>query len=234
MKIDKKQILIFLPFACFILGYFVSNIIIGNKTYITPQLTGLSIYEAVKLTSEHQINIRILSEKENAHTAPGTILTQKPSPGRAIKSHQQILVSITKAPADLTAPLLLQQPRDCIEKTCNEMHIKCKPYELEYPAPSQSCIAQIPQAHDIINDKKIILYFAKNKQDMYVMPDLNNQFLDEVLEKLKNITTKIDVFRNQQKVSLPHEINTKIIHQKPLAGSLISLNQPLTVQLEIL
>lgn len=233
MHIDKKYLLIFLPFACFIIGYLLSNFAIGNKTYITPQLTGLSLYEAIKITSPHQINMRILSEKESANIPAGTILSQKPSPGRIIKTHQPILVTTTKAPPDIVAPYLLQQSLESIEKTCHDMHLKHKIYSIEYPAPANSCIAQLPQAKDIIHDKKIIIYCAKDKHNMYLMPDFTNQQLETVLNELKDYTDKIFIFRGNQKLNPPYELNSKIVAQKPLAGSLVSIKPPLTVQLEI-
>lgn len=233
MHINKKNLFIFLPFACFIIGYLLSNLIIGSKTYVTPQLTGLSLYEAIKLTSPHQINIRILSEKESANIPAGTILSQKPSAGRIIKAHQSVLVTTTKAPPDIIMPLLLQQPLHIAEKTCHDMHLKCKTYELEYPAPVNSCIAQLPQAKDVIKDKKIIIYCTKEKQDMFLMPDFTNQSLEAVLNELKDYTDKISIFKNSQKISSPCLADTKIIAQKPLAGSLIAINPPLSIQLEI-
>lgn len=233
MYIDKKYLFIFLPFICFVIGYLLSNLAIGNKTYTTPQLTGLSLYEAIKITSPHQINIRILSEKESANIPAGTILSQKPSPGRIIKTHQPILVTTTKALPDITAPHLLQQSLESLEKTCQDMHLKYKIYTIEYPAPANSCIAQLPQAKDIIHDKKIIIYCAKDKQNMYLMPDFTNQQLETVLNELKDYTDKISVFKGSQKLIPPYQINTKIISQKPLAGSLVSIKPPLNVQLEI-
>lgn len=164
---------------------------------------------------------------------PGTILTQKPSPGRLIKTHQPIVVTTTKAPADTIAPALLQQSRESIEQTCHDMHLKFKSYELEYPAPVNSCIAQLPQAHDIIYDKKMILYFAKDKPNLYIMPDLTKQPLDQALETLKNYTDKISVFQGSQKIISPYPKTAKIIAQKPLAGSLVSIKPPLNIQLEI-
>ena len=233
MYIDKKYIFIVLPFLCFTIGYFLSNVIIGNKTYTTPKLIGLSLYEAIKITSPHQINIRILSEKESANIPAGTILSQKPSPGRIIKTHQPIFVTTTKALPDVITPNLLQQRFDSIEKTCHDMRLKYKTYELEYPAPTQSCIAQLPQGGDIIHDKKVIIYCAKDKQNMYLMPDFSNQPLEQVLNELKDYTDKIAVFRGTQKLAMPYQATAKIIAQKPLAGSLVSINPPLNVQLEI-
>lgn len=234
MFINKKTLYILLPFTCFIIGYVVSNILIGNKNYTTPNLVGLSLYEAIKLTSPHQINIRILSEKENANIPAGIILSQRPSPDRIIKTHQPIFVTITKSLPDIKAPLLLQQSYESVEKICRDMKLKIKSYEFEYAAPYRSCIAQLPLANTIIHDKKMIIYCAKDKQDLYIMPDFVNQSLTDVCDCLKGYTDKISVFKNAQKIIEPYHQEAKIITQKPLAGSLISMSPILNVQLEII
>lgn len=233
MHIDKKYLLILLPFSCFIIGYLLSNLIIGNKTYTTPKLVGLSLHEAMRLTSPHQINIRILSEKECPNIPAGTILSQKPSPGRIIKVHQPIFITTTKTPPDIIAPYLLQQSLDHVKTTCHDMHLKSKIYELEYNAPTLSCIAQLPQPQDTIHDKKITIYCAKEKQNMYLMPDFTNQPLETVLNELTEYTDKISVFRGTQKLNAPFPLKAKIIAQKPLAGSLVSIKPPLNIQLEV-
>ncbi|MBI2352889.1 PASTA domain-containing protein [Candidatus Dependentiae bacterium] len=234
MNIDKKYLFILLPFICFAAGYLLSSFIIGNKTYATPKLVGLSLYDAIKLTSPHQMNIRIVSEKENAHIPPNTILTQKPNPGRLIKTHQPILISISKMPADAIAPSFLQQSRSVIEKSCKDLHIKFKSYNFEYPLPAETCIAQLPQADQPIKDKKMILYFAKNKTNLFIMPDLVHQPLENAINFLKTFNTKTSIFQNACKIESPHfPSNGMIIAQKPLAGSLVSFDSPLTIQLEI-
>lgn len=233
MIVDKKQVFLALPFVCFVMGYLVSTCIIGNKTYITPTLTGLSLYEAMKLTSPYQINIRILSEKESAHIPAGTILNQKPSPGRTIKAHQSIFITTTKSPPDIIAPFLLQKQQAPIEKTCHDMSLKLKTHEIEHSSPSHNCIAQLPQANKIIHDKKIIVYIAKEKQNMYLMPDFTNQKLTDVMIFLKDYTDKISLFQGNQKITPTSDHKGTIISQKPLAGSLISIKSPLNIQLEI-
>lgn len=233
MSINKKQLLLLLPFICFIIGYTISTLIIGSKTYATPKLIGLSLYEAIKLTSPHQINIRILSEKESAHIPAGIILNQKPSPGRIIKAHQSIFITTTKSPPDIIAPLLLHKPQASIEKICHDMNLKLKTYEIEHASPSYSCITQLPQANKIIHDKKIIAYCAKEKQNMYLMPDFTGQELTDVMNFLKEYTDRISLFHGTQKIAIYSGQKATVISQKPLAGSLISIKSPLNIQLEI-
>lgn len=232
MRIDQQYIFVVLPFICFIAGYFLCNLIIGNKTYVTPQLTGLSVYEAIKQTSPHQINIRIISEKECKDILPGTILHQKPTPGRLIKTHQPILVTTTKSAPDIFAPHVLQQPLATIEKLCHDMHIKSKSYALDYPAPDNTCISQLPEANNIVQDNKMIFYFAKEKSNTYLMPNFTNQSLREIIDFLKEYSTKITVYYQGKKITEPYDPSLTITAQKPIAGSLITFKSPLHIHLE--
>lgn len=233
MKIDKKYVYTILPFTCFAFGYLLANLVIGNKTITTPKLTGLSIYEALKTTSPQQLNIRILSEKKSKDIPEGTIINQKPTPGRLIKAHQPIFVTTTTAPPETHAPQCTQQTYKDVERLCQEHSIKAKSYQLEFPAPSESCIAQIPQPYEIVHDKKMVLYFAKNKVNMYLMPDLTNKSLEEVMSFLESHPdTKTSIYQGSQKLEKPDE-SMRVVAQNPLAGSLISLQPPLKIQLKV-
>lgn len=233
MPLDKKYIFTIIPFICFFIGYIICNFLIGSKAYVTPNLTGLSIYEAVKVTSAHQINIRIISEKESQDVAPGTIISQKPSAGREIKTHQSIFIITTKTPPPIITPNLTGQSSSQIEQQCNDLKLKYKCYPLEFPAPTNSCIAQFPAAKTIIQDKKILLYTAQEKSNMYLMPDLINQKLNPVLTTLSNYTDKVTIYQGKQKLSPPFKEDLTVVVQKPLAGSIIPLQSPLHIQLQV-
>ncbi len=225
--------LIGLPFFCFTIGYLLANYCIGNKTYKTPNLVGLRLHEALKLLTPYQVHLHILSEKKCANIPANTILTQNPAPERAVKAHQSVFVTITKAPEDTKAPQLLTKTEAEIKQHCHDLHIKYKMYHVPYQAPSGTCFAQLPQAHEILTDKKMILYCAAPKQDSYLMPDFTKHTLHEVLAALAAYTTDIAVFYTTQKITAPYPEQAIIIAQKPLAGSLISLEKMPSMQLEI-
>ncbi|MCX5924399.1 MAG: PASTA domain-containing protein [Candidatus Dependentiae bacterium] len=182
----QKYLLALAPFLCFFLGYVLCNLLIGNKTYNTPQLIGLSLHQAVEETSPYHITIQLIAEKDCPGAAPGTIISQKPSAGRLIKSHQSIFVVITKLPQSALAPDFLGKSQEAIEELKQENKVKLKTYGLQYSAPKGSCIGQIPQSGQPIIDKKIIAYTAQDKTNKYIMPDLTSKDLLEVVEFLKN------------------------------------------------
>ncbi len=220
------------PFICFFLGYVLSNLLIGNKTYKTPQLIGLSLHQAIEQTSPYHIAIQLIAEKECPGVPQGTIISQKPSPGRLIKSHQSIFVVTTKLPPSAHAPQFLGKPDNQIENIKKSSHVKFKTYNLDYAAPKGSCIGQIPQPGQSILDKKMILYVAQDKQNRYIMPNLIHKNALDIVEFLKRHSLNVTAFYQNQKLTAPYPDDMIIIAQKPLPGSLINLQDQATVQLE--
>ncbi|HSW76180.1 MAG TPA: PASTA domain-containing protein [Candidatus Saccharimonadales bacterium] len=229
----KKYLFAILPFICFFLGYVLCNLFIGNKTYTTPQLIGLSLHQATQQTSPYHITIQLIAEKDCPGAIPGTIISQKPSAGRLIKSHQSIFVVITKLPASALAPDFLGKSPAVIESLKQENHVKLKTYDIEYNAPKGTCVGQIPQPQQPIVDKKIIAYTAQDKTNKYIMPDLVNQNLQRVVEFLKKNNLTVQVFYKNQKLTPPYQQDLIIISQKPLSGSIMSLQDNAIIQLEV-
>jgi beta-lactam-binding protein with PASTA domain len=233
LSLLSKYLVPTIPFICFFLGYAVSNLLVGNKTYKTPELIGLSLHQAIEKTSPYQITIQLVAEKESPGTRQGTIISQKPSAGRSIKSHQSILVVATKLPPAAKAPNLIGKSYIEIEKTEKSKHLKFKTCSLNYPAPKGTCIAQIPQPNQSVVDKKMILYTAQEKQNKYIMPALIDKEVIEVVQFLKSHSLAVAVFFQNQKITEPYSNDMTIIAQKPLAGSIINLQENATIQLEV-
>ena len=205
----------------------------GNKSYPTPNLIGTTLHEAVLQTSPFHINIQLAAEKECPGIAHGTIISQKPAPGRQIKPHQSIVVVICKLPAERQAPDLQGLTEAKAQELCAQQRLKLKSYPIEYPLPTSTCIGQTPQKGTEIPDKKIMMYVAADKSNNYVMPNLINKPLPEVIEFLQKHNAKISIFLQNQKIVSPYPENMMVTSQKPLSGSFLNLKNELLVQLEV-
>lgn len=205
----------------------------GNKSYPTPNLIGITLHEAVLQTSPFHINIQLAAEKEYPGVAHGTIISQKPAPGRLIKPHQSIAIVICKLPATQLAPNLQGLTEAKAQELCVPQRIKLKTFPIEYPLPTGTCIGQTPQKGQEISEKKIIMYLATDQSNNYLMPNLINKPLPEVLEFLQKNNAKISVFLQNQKIFTPYPENMVVISQKPVPGSFVNLKNELMVQLEV-
>lgn len=232
-SIFQKYLLTFIPFICFILGYTICNILINNKSYPTPNLIGITLHEAVLQTSPFHINIQLAAEKECPGVAHGTIISQKPAPGRLIKPHQSIVVIICKLPATQRAPNLQGLTEVKAQEICTEHKIKLKTYPMEYLLPTGTCIGQTPQKEQEVFEKKITCYLATDQSNHYLMPNLINKPLFEVLEFLQKHNININVFLQNEKIFAPYPADMIVILQKPLPGTFVNLKNEVFVQLEV-
>ncbi len=229
----KKYFILLTPFICFLVGYGLSNILIGNKSYPTPNIIGMSLHDAILQTSPFHINIQLAAQKECPGIAHGTIISQKPSAGRLIKPHQSIVVVTCKLPDAQLTPNLIEKNQIQMQEICSNQRLKLKTYPQVYPLPTGTCIGQTPQAGQEISDKKIVAYIAAEKLNNFLMPNLIHKSLAEVLQFLQKYKTNLSVFYKNQQITAPYPQNCKIIAQKPSSGSFVNLKNELIVQLEV-
>lgn len=218
------------PFAFFLAGYIVSNLIMGNITHQTPQLIGLHLDEAISQASQINIGIQLAGQKECAGIPAGTIVSQKPIAGRLIKAQQSIFVVTTTLPPVYKAPKLLGHNINDLKKSEN---LKIKTYDLQWPTSAGTCIAQSPEAGSVIADKKIIALIAKPQENICIMPKLISQDANKVENFLKNYGLNVELFyENKKLIALP-KIAMTVIAQKPAEGTFIILRDGGVIQLEV-
>lgn len=221
------------PFVCFILGYIFCIIIFSNKTVKTPNLIGKNLHEAIKLTSNMQINLQLIGEKECPGIKEGNIVTQKPIAGRLIKKSQSILVMISKSIAEKITPNITKLSLDQAELFCKDQQIKFKKYKVPCNLPKDACIGQFPAEKESLTSKKLIAYYAKEHNDFYIMPNFVGQSLSEVTNFLEQNRIETRIVNHQEKLMNTDHKDTIIISQNPFAGSIIKLHKKTAVELTI-
>jgi beta-lactam-binding protein with PASTA domain len=232
----KNKFFLFLalmPFILFILGYILSYFLIGSGLYQTPNLIGLRLSHALNLAAKNHATIKLLCEQEAPGVEPGIIMSQKPSSGRLIKQNQTILVTIAKEKQLTKAPdLKLHSLKDCI-KIAKEHDIQLKNYPLIYPLGIDTCIGQIPEKNIILSDKKIIIYTAQQKPNLYTMPNFIGKNINLVINKLEQQQINYKIFESSEIIHPPFLKEMIIVNQKPKPGSFVTLNTSFTIQLEV-
>jgi beta-lactam-binding protein with PASTA domain len=230
---SKKELLWILPFIAFVIGYFCLQFFIAETIVQTPNLVGKDLLHATKMSSELKLNLRIIAEKEIADAQPGTIIKQNPLPNASIKNHQSIFIVITKLPAPVLAPTLLDKNLNQIEKICRDKGIKNRIYYLPTHHPAGNCFAQMPLPGEILEAKKISCYISTGNQSQYLFPDFTDLQLEEVIEFLQLQNIACDVYHKDQKIIAPYKQKFVVLYQKPLAGTLITPSNKLYVQLQV-
>jgi beta-lactam-binding protein with PASTA domain len=205
----------------------------SSALYQTPNLVGLRLSQALTLAAQNQATIKLLCEQEAAGIEPGTIISQKPTSGRVIKKNQAILVTIAKENPLTKAPdFKLKSFKDCL-KIAKESDISLKHYSLTYPLGKDICIGQIPKKDTIVPDKKMIIYTAQQKENLYIMPNLVGKNFTTTIAKLQQQQILYKIIDTFGIINPPFSSDLIIAHQKPKAGSFVTLDTAFMVQLEV-
>lgn len=229
-----RQCLWTIPFIMFCAGYLSLQFFIGETTVSTPNFMGKNLLQATKISSDLQLNVRIIAEKEVPDAQPGTIIKQNPLPNASIKAHQSIFVVITKLPEPVIAPNVLGKSQQDIEKTCSAKGIKARFYVLPSPYPVNQCFAQIPAAHEVLEDKKMSCYVSTAHHKQALFPDFTTKSIHDVMHFLHSNNISYDIYHKNQKINPPLGSNLIVTYQKPLAGTIVTPHEKLYVQLQVM
>lgn len=223
----------FLPFIAFIAGYELLNYTTHVKEIKAPALVGLPITQAVKILSDHNLNPRILVEKEEKDILPGTILSQTPCSGQSVKVNQSIFLVVAQKPKPLVVPDLHQKTEKEIQTIATKHNIRTKSYYIPSHYPQGTCFAQSPKCGSLVDDRKMTVYISAAQQKMVLFPQFKRMPVNEAKEFLQGYPVTIKVF-HKQPVPPDHRCDNCIVtEQKPLANSLITLSNNVYVQLQV-
>lgn len=227
-----KHIIWILPLICFFTSYYTLYYLFTPSVFAAPALIGKQLPEALQILSDNNINMRILSQKEDNDIQPGTIVSQAPIPHSSMRPHQSLFVVITKQAEQKKAPSFLnKKTSECLGLAQKEqVHIKTYkiPYLLE-----DICIGQLPIPDQTLSENRITLYVSSQPSKPSLLPSFKNKTVKEVAEFLKENNLKYSVLHARQN-DVQHDCSKCVIaQQKPLAGSLIDIKKPLTIQLYV-
>lgn len=223
----KSQVASFfwlIPFAAFIGGYFLARTFCSSHKIPVPRLVGLPLAQGAKLASDNKLSIQIIAEKSDPDIQSGTIISQKPHAQQTAKPHQVIYVVTAKHPEQKKAPDVQGKPIEQITHNLTDTGIPYKIISLPINGASTIIIAQYPAAQQPLTEQ-LILYTTQYQQT-FIIPDFRNKPLADVIAFLEKHLIPATVTYDH-----PNKTDYRIDQQRPLAGTLISLQQPPTIQL---
>ena len=201
---------------------------------ITPHLVGKQVHEILPIITQHNLNIRLIDQKEEADLPEGIILNQTPMAGTAIKPNQPLFIVTTKKPLASRAPQCVGLLIDELTRQLNTQDIRPRIYQIPHPYPEKTCFAQSPQTNEPLEKNRLILYVSSGNNKPIIWPDFTGIPLQEVVDFLEMYTIEPHIINDSLH---KHYTNTQytITDQRPFAGTLLTLdeNKPLSVQLRI-
>ena len=199
----------------------------------TPSLIGKNINYAAKVLSQHNLNLRIIAEKEDADLPEGTIISQTPTKQQKVKPQQSVFCVVSHQTQSAHAPCLINNQIKQVDELLKNEKIRNKSYCLASKYSEGTCIAQIPSAQEPLQYQSMIIYLSASNKKTVVFPSLKGKSVDEVIEFLDKYTIKPSVQHNRLVDKHHHCTNCIVIDQKPLVGSLVDFSKPLPVQLQV-
>lgn len=228
-----KAYLWLLPFIFFIAGYGIMHFILHIPEFPAPAIVGKNIHEAFAILSSHNLNVRLLEEKEDPCLPAGTIISQTPQAGQTIKPYQSLFLLISKKPSPIYAPDCLHKTEDVIQSLLQKNSIRAKIYKVASIYPQGYCFAQIPLPQEPIDDTTLTIYISDGNKKSVLWPDFKQLLVIDVLNFLHTHGIEATVIHEHP---IHHHTCTSCIvtDQRPLAGSIILLDpqKPCTVQLQ--
>lgn len=229
-----KSFLWIVPFISFITGYFILDRLFRSEELETPALIGLNMQHAITLLASKNLNLRFLASKEDGMLEPGTIISQSPNSGQKIKENQSVYVVVVTKPKQLNAPHCVGKPFNEIKSELETLKIRAKYCYLNSPYPNDMCFAQYP-AHQQELDQahKMIIYISQGSFKPLIVPNFKGKSISEVTDFLATQSTKAEIFHYPPMPE--HDCNCIITDQRPMAGSIISVqpSKPMHVQLQV-
>jgi len=220
-----------MPFLSFLLGYQIFNYFFTTTKIEVPTLIGKSINEASKTLSDLNLNLRILAEKEDQDLPAAIVIDQTPL-RKKIKPNQSVYLVVSKKPAALKMPDLRNKELNEIKQEVQKLGIQIKTYSIASSTIKNLCIAQFPSPGEIIDKSaKVILYLSSGLKKPVLLPNFSGIALKEVIEFLNLQGVKYNIILYNNQLNYDPTLNYLVIDQKPLAGSILQLDENLNIQL---
>jgi beta-lactam-binding protein with PASTA domain len=235
--IDRNLILAtILPFTAACMGYCLVSWYFTSSLLTAPTVIGLSLSGGCALLSQNRLNARVMAYINDDTYQPGTIIDQKPRPGKPIKQHQAILLTVIAEKQLVSMPDIRGMLIPDATKMLDKLGLKYFLYVQTGNVPSNTCIAQsIAPQTKVESGTSLVLYYAVAKKNHYLLP---NFIAMPVIEALSLIDTQGHYvecihYRTHEIVSKEIAQNGIVVAQKPLAGTLIEEQQKETMYLTI-
>lgn len=226
--IMNNKIFFFIPFVCFIAGYYITARMLGNDVITVPAVIGKSLYEGVQLLSDSRLNARIITYKEDALLPEGTIVSQNPQALNRARAQQTVFLGVVKKPPLKKTPLFIGMIEPEANVLAEKTNIILKKIIIPSTAPRGACIGQIPTAGTTLVTDQCVLYVSAGAGTYRIMPYCIGIRAEEVVQFFKEFGVSVELFSDESDIVCAY-----VTDQRPLPGTCIDTSRPFTVQLSV-
>jgi eukaryotic-like serine/threonine-protein kinase len=195
-------------------GYFTVSILLKTGgTVICPDVRGKNVDDAKQLAKSKGLSLSVVKYERRNDVPYNHITVQKPEANISTRKGRVVLVMVSEGPELVRVPGLTGQPIDNIAEMLKGINLAVEKIIYVPNQKVDKIIAQIPKAgEDVLEGKGITLFVGIEQKTLYMMPDLKELELSELLNEVnrKGIKHKITYEKSEYGLRLKPSINASI------------------------
>jgi beta-lactam-binding protein with PASTA domain len=234
----KKNYLISLsflaPFFLFFLGYLCTRFALSMPRISVPFLVGTSAIEAIKKTSQINLSLKVMREKEVSDMPEGVILDQVPAPGVLVRPFYNVFITISKKPPVPCAPNLFKKTSAECKAECEKNKIILEERVLYSKFPKGECFMQEPRAEQPLSESsgnKVTVYISAGSLPFIVLPDARGLEMAQAKKLFEEAGVRVSCVNDSGSPISDFYDGQCVRAQRPVAGSVFNVNASNVVQL---
>jgi len=221
---NRSSFLWIAPFTLFILGYLLPALLLRVERVSTPSLVGKDLCCALAALSDANLNMRLIGQKEDHDLPAGTIISQTPRAGHAVRPNQSVFLVISTQPPRTILPDLVGMQELQAKHSLSSLGIRSKLFSVPSSYPTGTCIGQAPPSQAPAGDEPLLAYCAQHATRPIIWPDFVGKSLQAVVDFLAYHHLEARVSREKTRSGKSFFEESLVTDQRPLAGSLLKLD----------
>lgn len=233
MNYNKFSYWVWIPFACFLVGYAIAYFFFHQTNFPVPTVIGKKVQEGMEIVATEGLGLRLYAQKEDSSVSQGVILDQYPRPGQHIRPNQDIFVTVATRPGAVQMLDVSGRKIETIEQDFEEKEVSLKTVHLHSVYHRDECIAQSPVPGVNLPEKRATVYVSTGKVPLYIMPSVIGMTVLAVEEIFKGRDVRTEIFH-----TIPQEADHSctqcfVVSQYPAPGAIVNASSTILVQLSV-
>jgi len=206
-------------------GYYVfMEALHGGQHVVVPKVIDLPITEASLILSEQGLDMGKPESVPHPTVPQYHVITQRPEPGRVVRTGRKVYVTVSMGTEFLKAPDLLRRTLEDARQEIEQSRFRVGSLaRIPSSTPRDIVLAQDPPpGRNIANQGEIhLLVSAGMESAPSFMPDIRGMGVQEAL----NLLTPFNVTLVPNVVDIPGAMPDVVLNQDPLPGTLVYQGQ---------
>ncbi len=216
---------LFLGIAYFSFNRLMELLVHSKGEIMIPDLLGKTISEAIKITSEQEIYIKLIGEQHNEKIPPGSIISQQPPPGMVVRKGKVVKVIISSGGEMVYVPDVVGKSFRQTELILRQEGLLLGEETLVYSnkVKKDFVVAQDPEPGEIVRKGAMVnLVLSQGPASLVEVPLMPN-LVGQSIHKVRNILEEVGLTLGEIKWVVNNTLaEGTVIKQSPLPGEVMA------------